>query len=83
MTGNALFWTNEGISVPAVTVEQMREVDRIAERTLTLALPKTGLRSIRGDLFVADIGIPPEVYLSLGLSFEPFFEDRYWIRLRR
>jgi NAD(P)H-hydrate epimerase len=54
-----------------------------AERTLTLALPKTGLRSIRGDLFVADIGIPPEVYLSLGLSFEPFFEDRYWIRLRR
>lgn len=54
-----------------------------AERTLTLALPKTGLRSIRGDLFVADIGIPPEVYLSLGLSFESFFEDRYWIRLRR
>lgn len=51
------------------------------ERILTLALPKTGLESVSGELFVADIGIPPEVYQPLGLSFEPFFEGRYWIRV--
>jgi NAD(P)H-hydrate epimerase len=51
------------------------------DRTLTLALPKTGLASISGELYVVDIGIPPEVYQPLGLSFEPFFEGRYWIRV--
>jgi NAD(P)H-hydrate epimerase len=53
------------------------------DRTLTLALPKTGLASISGELYVADIGIPPEVYRPLGLSFEPFFRDRYWISVPR
>ena len=51
------------------------------DRTLTLALPKTGLQSVVGDLYLADIGIPPEVYFPLGLSFEPFFGRRYWIPL--
>jgi NAD(P)H-hydrate epimerase len=51
------------------------------ERTLTLALPKTGLQRVPGDLYLADIGIPPEVYHRLGLSFEPLFGKRYWIRL--
>jgi NAD(P)H-hydrate epimerase len=53
------------------------------ERTLTLALPKTGLRltNVEGELCLADIGIPPEVYHRLGLSFEPPFEKGYWIRL--
>ena len=54
-----------------------------AHRTMTLALPKTGLRDLAGDLYLADIGIPPEVYERLGLSFEPFFKDRFWIPLRR
>jgi NAD(P)H-hydrate epimerase len=53
------------------------------ERTLTLALPKTGLRVVPGDLYLADIGIPPEVYHPLGLLFEPFFGERYWVRLER
>jgi NAD(P)H-hydrate epimerase len=53
------------------------------DRTLTLALPKTGLASVSGELYLADIGIPPEVYESLGLSFEPVFQDRYWIPLQR
>jgi hypothetical protein len=35
----------------------------------------------KGELYVADIGIPPEVYESLGLSFKLFFQSRYWIRL--
>jgi NAD(P)H-hydrate epimerase len=52
-------------------------------RTLTLALPKTGLHMIPGDLYLADIGIPPVVYLPLGLSFEPFFRDRFWVPLQR
>jgi NAD(P)H-hydrate epimerase len=47
----------------------------------TLALPKTGLRSVPGELYLADIGIPPEVYHRLGLSLEPLFGKRYWIRL--
>ena len=51
------------------------------ERTLTLALPKTGLHSVAGDLYLADIGIPPEVYHRIGLSLEPPFGKRYWIRL--
>jgi NAD(P)H-hydrate epimerase len=51
-------------------------------RTLTLALPKTGLASVSSDLYVADIGIPPEAYQALGLSMEPFFRDRFWISLQ-
>ena len=53
------------------------------ERTLTLALPKTGLQRVPGDLYLADIGIPPQVYRRLGLSFELPFGERYWIRLER
>jgi hypothetical protein len=36
---------------------------------------------VPGDLYLADIGIPPEVYPRLGLYFDPFFGKRYWIRL--
>jgi NAD(P)H-hydrate epimerase len=51
------------------------------ERTLTLALPKTGLERAPGDLYLADIGIPPEVYQRLALSFQVPFGERYWMRL--
>jgi len=54
-----------------------------AHRTLTLALPKTGLRKVSGELYVADIGIPPEVYAPLGLALEPFFGAAYWVRITR
>jgi len=53
------------------------------ERTLTLALPKTGLQRVPGELYLADIGIPPQVYRRLGLSFESPFGEHYWIRLER
>jgi hypothetical protein len=36
---------------------------------------------VPGDLYLADIGIPPEVYHPIGISFEPFFGGRYWIPL--
>ena len=52
-----------------------------AARTLTLALPKTGLRHLPGDLYLADIGIPPEVYRRLGLVFASPFAEGYWVRL--
>jgi NAD(P)H-hydrate epimerase len=51
------------------------------ERTLTLALPKTGLRDLPGELYLADIGIPPEVYRALDLSFEWPSGGRYWLPL--
>jgi len=50
-------------------------------RTLTLALPKIGLREVPGELYVADIGIPPEVYAPLGITLEPFFGGAYWVRI--
>jgi NAD(P)H-hydrate epimerase len=53
------------------------------ERTLTLALPKIGCQRVLGDLYLADIGIPLEVYRRLGLSFESPFGQHYWIRLER
>lgn len=47
-----------------------------AEATLTLALPKEGLRNrvvAVGDLFVADISVPPLVYEKLGVPYvSPF-----------
>lgn len=52
------------------------------DRTLTLALPKTGLEHVPGEIYLADIGIPPEVYQGLDLSVEPLFWKRYWIRLK-
>ena len=54
-----------------------------ADRTLTLALPKTGLRDVAGALYLGDIGIPPEVYHRMGVSFAPPFAERYWLSLER
>jgi len=51
-------------------------------RTLTLALPKTGLCSIDGDILCADIGIPLQLYSSMGINVEPFFMGRYRIPIR-
>jgi NAD(P)H-hydrate epimerase len=51
------------------------------ERVLTLALPKAGLNEYSGELYLADIGIPPEVFQPLDIRFKPFFGDDYWIKL--
>ena len=43
-------------------------------RTLTLGLPKRGLtRENAGELWVADLGVPPGVYARAGVAFAPFF----------
>jgi NAD(P)H-hydrate epimerase len=51
------------------------------ERTLTLALPKTGLRGLPGELYLADIGIPPAVYDSIGAPYRAPFDRDYFVPL--
>jgi NAD(P)H-hydrate epimerase len=52
--------------------------------TLTLALPKIGLKNQEaGKLILGDIGIPPQVYKSLGIKFKPFFGKDYLVELTR
>jgi NAD(P)H-hydrate epimerase len=57
-----------------------------ADATLTLALPKTGLLApaagpVIGELAVADIGIPPQVYARVGVRVDPVFGERSIVRL--
>jgi NAD(P)H-hydrate epimerase len=51
------------------------------ERTVTLALPKTGLDAPTGDLYLADISIPRAVYDRLGIEYTSPFDDDDWVRL--
>ena len=51
------------------------------EVVLTLALPKTGLRTLDCTLLLADVGIPAGVYDRLDVPYDQPFEDRYWIGL--
>ncbi len=49
-----------------------------ATATMTLALPKVGLlqptaRPVVGQLYVADISVPPDLYTFLGLDVPPIF----------
>ena len=49
-----------------------------ASATLTLALPKTGLVAAEaiayvGDLYLADISVPPQLYTKLGIEIPPNF----------
>ncbi len=60
-----------------------------AAATMTLALPKTGLlvpgaKPFVGDLYLADIGVPPELYAhpSLGLTVGAIFAEDSIIRVR-
>jgi NAD(P)H-hydrate epimerase len=57
-----------------------------AAATLTLALPKTGLlksaaRSVVGDLYLADISVPPELYRQIGIHVPPIFSQDHIIRI--
>ncbi len=49
-----------------------------ANATMTLALPKTGLftpdaRKVVGDLYLADISVPRQLYNRLGIEVPPIF----------
>ncbi len=59
-----------------------------ATATMTLALPKEGLRAdgvtqLVGELYLADIGVPPSLYSGAGLGFEvgPMFATGDIVRL--
>lgn len=55
-----------------------------AHTTLTLALPKTGLDSPQvGELWLADLGIPPAVFVRSGHPYVDPFGSRWQVRLRR
>lgn len=55
-----------------------------AALTVTLALPKTGLDvPAVGDLLMADIGIPGEVYRRAGIEVSPdVFDHRFLVPIR-
>jgi NAD(P)H-hydrate epimerase len=52
-----------------------------ADMTLTLALPKTGLRAIDHTLYLADIGIPRQLYQAFDLEVPPFPSSHYFIEI--
>ncbi len=57
-----------------------------AQTTLTLALPKTGLlkpeaRPFVGDLYLADLGVPPQLYRRLGLEVGSLFTENTLLAL--
>lgn len=77
-----IYWANdESIPVLALDTPSGVDVDTglapgagvYADATLTLALPKIGLigSNFVGELFVADISVPPFVYERLGLAIPP------------
>lgn len=58
-----------------------------ATATLTLALPKTGLLTPEaapfvGDLYLADISVPPELYAKMGIVVPPLFAESDIIRVK-
>ncbi|WP_101294718.1 NAD(P)H-hydrate epimerase [Halegenticoccus soli] len=55
----------------------------VPDRTVTLALPKTGLVDAPGSLYLADISVPAAVYRALGIDYADPFGDAYWAMLRR
>jgi len=54
-----------------------------ATATMTLALPKTGLLSAdqTGELYLADISVPPSVYAAMGLGQVDIFAHGTIVRL--
>ncbi len=78
-------WANEqqgsvcSLDVPSgldSTTGIIREPCIRATATLTLALPKTGLAAapeVVGELYLADISIPPALYLARGIHVGPIF----------
>ncbi len=60
-----------------------------ATATMTLALPKVGLRAPGvedqvGELYLADISVPPSLYFNLGIGLQvgSIFSEREIVRLR-
>ncbi len=59
-----------------------------ADATLTLALPKVGLmsdaaRAVVGELYVADISVPPRIYAAMGIDPPDIFAKAEIVRVVR
>ncbi|MGD8822454.1 MAG: NAD(P)H-hydrate epimerase [Anaerolineales bacterium] len=52
------------------------------QQVITLALPKTGLASVGGEMFLADIGIPPALYRHLDLDVGCLFKGEYILPIK-
>jgi NAD(P)H-hydrate epimerase len=53
-----------------------------AAATMTIALPKLGLRHVQvGDLYVADISVPAAVYRQLELHIPVLFRDDTLVKI--
>ena len=89
-------WANEA-GAPVLSLDVPSGVDATtgeahdpavsAAATVTLALPKHGLtkrkaRGHVGELYLADIGVPPSVYQQLGLAIESPFKGADVVRVR-
>jgi NAD(P)H-hydrate epimerase len=82
-----------GLSGPTVSLDVPSGIDATSgepldeavspARTVTLALPKTGLDALAGKLYLADISIPRTVYERLDIEYEPPFGDDDWVRLEQ
>lgn len=53
------------------------------DRTVTLALPKTGLDTVAGDIYLADISVPRTAYERLDIDYERPFGSDDWVELER
>jgi len=84
-----IYWINNQ-SVPVLSLDLPSGLDASfgmiyqpvvkATATMTLAMPKrgfleSGVREITGDLFLADIGVPPALYKELGFFVGPIFSE--------
>jgi NAD(P)H-hydrate epimerase len=86
-------WANDqeapvcSLDVPSgldATTGDVRDPCVRATATLTLALPKTGLArasDVVGELYLADISIPPELYAKLGIEVGPIFASGPIVRI--
>jgi len=93
-----IHWANNA-NIPILSLDAPSGVDTTtgtvfdpaikATATMTLALPKEGLQAAGvednvGELYLADISVPPELYASpaLGLEVLPIFSESDIIRLK-
>jgi len=53
------------------------------ERVLTLTLPKTGMKQVPGDLYLADVGIPQKLFESLDLRFPWPFANQFTVKIHQ
>lgn len=95
VAANLIHWANNQ-NVPILSLDTPSGLDVTsgtiydptirATATLTLALPKQGLlnpdvKKFVGDLCLADISVPPELYAKMGVKIPNLFEHEDIIRI--